>query len=156
MKLKGETLFSMILFFVFVAAFVFSLGWPDKARMYPMILSAGGIIFSGWLVVAGFRGKPSKKGKSTSPKKALKKKTEVSVRMEIIMALWLTGFVATILIFGFWVAIAAFIPIFMRFYGHENWKLIGIFTTVVWFSIFLAFNQGMEVELFGGALELTW
>ena len=156
MKLKGETLFSMILFLVFAAAFVFSLEWPAKARMYPLILSAGGIIFSGWLVVAGFRGKPSKKGKSKSPKNKIKKKTEVSVRMEIIMALWLTAFIATILVFGFWVAIAAFTPIFMRVYGHENWKLIGIFTTVIWFSIYLAFNQGMQVELFGGVLGLTW
>ena len=156
MKFKGETLFSMILFLVFVAALIISLEWPGKARMYPLILSAGGILFSGWLVVAGFRGKPSKKGESTSPKKALKKKTEVSVRMEIIMALWLIAFVATILIFGFWVAIAAFTPIFMRVYGHENWKLIGIFTTVIWFSIYLAFNQGMEVELFGGVLGLAW
>ena len=156
MKFKGETLFSMILFLVFVAALVISLEWPAKARMYPLILSAGGILFSGWLVVAGLRGKPSKKEESASPKKALKKKTEVSVRMEIIMALWLIAFVATILIFGFWVAIAAFTPIFMRVYGHENWKLIGIFTTVIWFSIFLAFNQGMEVELFGGVLGLTW
>ncbi len=156
MKLKGETLFSMILFLVFAAAFVFSLEWPAKARMYPLILSAGGIIFSGWLVVAGFRGKPSKKGKSKSPKNKIKKKTEVSVRMEIIMALWLTAFIATILVFGFWVAIAAFTPIFMRVYGHENWKLIGIFTTVIWFSIYLAFNQGMQVELFGGVLGLAW
>jgi len=156
MKIKGETLFSMILFFVFVAALVISLEWPAKARMYPLILSAGGIIFSGWLVVAGLRGKPSKKEESASPKKALKKKTEVSVRMEIIMALWLIAFVATILIFGFWVAIAAFTPIFMRVYGHENWKLIGIFTTVIWFSIYLAFNQGMQVELFGGVLGLAW
>jgi hypothetical protein len=156
MKLKGETLFSLILFLVFVAALVISLGWPEKARMYPLILSAGGILFSGWLVVAGLRGKQSKKDKPASPKKALKKKAEVSVRMEIIMALWLVAFVATILIFGFWVAIAAFTPIFMRVYGHENWKLIGIFTTVVWFSIFLAFNQGMEVSLFGGVMDLTW
>ena len=156
MKLKGETLFSMILFLVFAAALVISLEWPGKARMYPLILSAGGIIFSGWLVVAGFRGKPSKKGKSKSPKNKIKKKTEVSVRMEIIMALWLTAFIATILVFGFWVAIAAFTPIFMRVYGHENWKLIGIFTTVIWFSIYLAFNQGMQVELFGGVLGLTW
>jgi len=156
MKFKGETLFSMILFLVFVAALIISLEWPGKARMYPLVLSAGGIIFSGWLVVAGFRGKPSKKEKSASPKKALKKKTEVSVRMEIIMALWLIAFVATILIFGFWVAIAAFTPIFMRVYGHENWKLIGIFTTVIWFSIYLAFNQGMQVDLFGGVLGLAW
>ena len=156
MKFKGETLFSMILFLVFVAALIISLEWPGKARMYPLVLSAGGILFSGWLVVAGLRGKPSKKGESASPKKALKKKTEVSVRMEIIMALWLIAFVATILIFGFWVAIAAFTPIFMRVYGHENWKLIGIFTTVIWFSIYLVFNQGMEVELFGGVLGLAW
>ena len=156
MRLKGETLFSMILFLVFVAALVFCLEWPEKARMYPLILSAGGILFSGWLVVAGFRGKPSKKEKSKSPKAKIKKKKEVSVRMEIIMALWLMAFIGTILVFGFWVAIAVFTPVFMRVYGHEGWKLIGIFTAAIWCSIFFVFNLGMEVELFGGLLELTW
>ena len=156
MKLKGETLFSLILLLVFAAAFVVCLEWPAKARMYPLILSAGGFCFAGWLVFAGLSGRQSRKDKPASLKKKLKKKSEVTVRMEIVMALWLTAFVAVILIFGFWVAIAAFTPIFMRVYGHENWKLIGLFTTVVWFTIYLAFNQGMAVSLFGGALDLTW
>jgi hypothetical protein len=156
MKLKGETLFSLILLLVFATAFVLCLGWPAKARMYPLILSAGGFCFAGWLVFAGLSGRLTKKDKPASLKKKLKKKSEVSVRMEIVMVLWLMAFVAVILIFGFWIAIAAFTPIFMRVYGHENWKLIGIFTTAVWFTIYLAFNQGMEVSLFGGALDLTW
>lgn len=156
MKLKGEMLFSFSLFLIFAAALVFSLEWPEKARMYPLILSAGGLLFSGWLVFTGYRGKPSKKKTSESRKSKVKKKTEVSVRMELIMVLWLSGFLASILIFGFWVSIAAFIPIFMRMYGHENWKFIGIFTSVVWFSIYLAFSQGMDVSLFGGVLGLSW
>jgi len=156
MKLKGETLFSMMLFLVFISAFVFSLEWPDKARMYPLILSSGGIIFSGWLVYAGFKGKQIEKGKAESLKKKIKKKKEVNVRMEIIMIGWLVGFIATILVVGFWVAIAAFIPLFMRAYGHEKWKFIGLFTAVVWFSIFLIFGQVMGVSLFGGVLGLAW
>jgi len=156
MSLKGETMFCMILLLVFAAAFVICLQWPASARMYPMALSAGGFCFAGWLVFTGLSGRQAKKAKSASLKNKLKKKTEVTVRMEIIMVLWLVSFVAVILIFGFWIAIAAFTPIFMRVYGHENWKLIGIFTTVVWFSIYLAFHQGMEVELFGGVLGLTW
>ena len=156
MKVKGETLFSIIMLLVFVAALSICLEWPKKARMYPAILSIGGVGFTGWLVFAGFRGKQSKKSKSVSLKSKLKKKEEVSVQMEIIMALWLIAFVATILIFGFWITIAVFIPVFMRIYGHENWKLIGIFTTIVWFSIYLAFKVGMEVSLFGGLLDLAW
>lgn len=156
MKLKGETLFSMMLFLVFISAFIFCLGWPDKARMYPLILSSGGVIFSGWLVYTGLRVKRPEKKKSESLKSKVKKKSEVSVRMEVTMALWLTGFIATILIFGFWVSMAAFIPIFMRVYGHEKWKFIGVFSTVVWFSIYLVFSQGMDVSLFGGLLDLSW
>lgn len=156
MNLKGETLFSFILFLVFVVALIFCLGWPGKARMFPLILCVGGVIFSGWLVYTGYKGKPSKKVKSASPKDKIKKKKEVSVRMEITMVLWLSGFIATILVFGFWVAIAGFVPFFMRVYGHENWKFIGIFTSVVWGFIYLAFSQGMDVSLFGGVLGLAW
>ena len=156
MRLRGETLFSLILLLVFATAFVLCLGWPAKARMYPLILSAGGFCFAGWLIFMGLSGRQTKKDKPASLKKKLKKKNEVTVQMEIIMVLWLVAFVAVILIFGFWIAIAAFTPIFMRVYGHESWKTIGIFTVVVWFTIYLAFHQGMEVSLFGGVLDLTW
>ncbi len=156
MKLKGEALFSMILFLVFISAFVFSLEWPDKARMYPLILTSGGILFSGWLVYNGFRGKDSQKGKPASLKSKIKKKKEVNVRMEFNMVGWLAGFIATILVVGFWVAIAVFIPLFMRVYGHEKWKFIGLFTVVAWSSIFLVFSQVMDVSLFGGVLGLAW
>ncbi len=161
MNLKGESLFHLTLLALFSAGFVISLNWPASARFYPEAVSLGGICFTGWLLAKALIGRSSKKKRSAGPetrKAAIKKsaKGEVTVGREIRMILWLIAFFGMILIFGFWVAIAVFIPIFMRKFGHESWKLTGIFTLVLWLAIFLTFHVSMDVSLFGGVLGLTW
>ena len=70
--------------------------------------------------------------------------------------LWVVGFLAVILVFGFWVAMAGFTPLFMRFFGRETWRTAGIVTVSIWIGIYLVFGQAIKAPLFGGALGLTW
>jgi hypothetical protein len=162
MKLKGNVVFNGILLILFAAAFVISLNWPAKARMYPMIITAAGICFAGFLVIVGITGKDAVgNGKKASPKKAAKEKGDaekpkVTVQSELKMIFWLALFIAIILIFGFWLAIGIYIPLFMRLYGKENWKVVGIFTAAIWFTIFITFHVGMEVSLFNGVFNIGW
>ena len=162
MKLKGNVIFNGILLILFAAAFVISIKWPAKARMYPMIIAAAGIGFSGFLVLMGITGKDAAQDKKTaSPKKAAKEKggtekPKVTVQSELKMIFWLALFIAIILIFGFWVAILLYIPLFMRLYGKESWGMVGIFTAAIWLTIFVIFHVGMEVSLFSGVFNIGW
>jgi hypothetical protein len=72
------------------------------------------------------------------------------------MIFWLALFIVIILIFGFWVAIGLYTPLFMRLYGKENWKIVGIFTVAIWLTIFITFHVGMEVSLFNGVFNIGW
>lgn len=72
------------------------------------------------------------------------------------MMLWVVGFLGMILVFGFWVAIALFIPLFMPLFGRENWKIVAIYTIGIWLGIYLVFGVAMKVSLFGGILGLSW
>ena len=75
MKLKGNVVFNAILLILFAAAFFISMRWPDKARLYPMIITAGGICFAGFLVFVGITGKDAAGNeKKVSPKEAAKEK----------------------------------------------------------------------------------
>ena len=162
MSLKAKSLFNLTLLAMFSVAFFFSLKWPAAARYYPEGICLGGIIFTVYLLIMDLIGKPQEKEKSANPKTAKKSKVkksdkdQVTVEGEIKMFLWMIAYFALILVFGFWVAIAVTVPVFMRKFGNEGWKLIGIFTVFTWLAIFLTFHVGMEVSLFGGVLGLTW
>ena len=162
MKLKGNVVFNGILLMLFTAAFIISVKWPAKARMYPMIITAGGICFSAFLVFMGITGRDAVQDqKKMLRAKALKEdgdveKPKVTVQSELKMIFWLALFIAIILIFGFWVAILLYIPLFMRLYGKESWGMVGIFTAAIWFTIFIAFHVVMQVSLFGGVFNIGW
>jgi len=61
-----------------------------------------------------------------------------------------------ILVFGFWVAIAAVVPLFMSLFGRENRKTVAIYTVGIWLAIYLIFAVGMKVPLYGGILGFSW
>ena len=72
------------------------------------------------------------------------------------MILWLTVYVGLIVICGFWVAMAVFIPLFMTVFGHENWKMVTAFTAGIWLGIYLLFYVAMEIPLYGGLLSISF
>lgn len=162
MKLRGVTVFNSILFIIFAAAFAFSLKWPGKARMYPMLITVAGMCFSGFLVFMEITGKDViREQKKNSRKKSLKEgeggaKTPVTIQSELTMIFWLVLFLVSALVIGFWLAILIYTPVFMRLYGKESWKTVGIFTAAIWLTIFIAFHVVMEVSLFGGIFGLAW
>jgi hypothetical protein len=162
MKLKGNVVFNGILLMIFAVAFFISLKWPAKARMYPMLITTAGMCFSGFLVFMAITGKDAvREQKKAYRKKAAKESGEaakqvVTVQSELKMIFWLALFIAISLVMGFWVSMILYIPLFMRLYGKESWKTVGIFTAAIWVTIFIAFHVVMEVSLFGGVFNLGW
>ena len=86
--------------------------------------------------------------------KEIKEKATLKSQFKAVM--WLIAGLAIILIFGFWVAILAYISIFMRLYGNESWKLIIAIAGVAWIACYLFFHIGLKHELYGGLLGLSF
>lgn len=160
MKVRGEVALNIMFLSIFAGALLVCLNWPAKARFYPIGINTAGICFSGWLLYASLRNRVEEKKKDNTANKSKEnlsaEKSKISVRDEITIILWLVLFVVFILIFGFWMCIAVYLPLFMRLYGKENWKLIGIYTVASFLTIFTAFHVLMESSLFGGLLGLTF
>ncbi len=75
-----------------------------------------------------------------------------TVRRELALWGWFLGFVAGVLLFGFWVAIPVFLIGFLRFQAKSSWRLaliLGIAATVI---LFLAFEKAFRIELHPGFL----
>jgi hypothetical protein len=150
------------LLIVFIAALVLSTGWSKVARLFPQLIVIAAIVLSLWPVVSGFIYKPSLEQGESEPteddRRAAYKQTKQKIppRNEILMMLWVLGFLGLILVFGFWLAIAVFVPLFMHVVGHETKKIIVVYAASTWIAIYLIFAVSMKVPLYGGVFELAW
>ena len=136
-------------------------GWSPEARLFPLLIVVAGI----GLCVAVLRSEmrrtrlsEKREGEPERDKlKAVLKVTEqkATSRSETIMILWVSTFLAMVLVFGFWIGIAVFMPLFMHLFGRENWKIIALYTAGMWLVIYLTFAVGMRVSLFEGILGLS-
>lgn len=161
-KKKGGITFSFALLIVFSIALYSSTGWTKEARLFPLLIVIAGISLSLWVVITGIIHMHSPDTSESTPK-AVDKKTElkpvkhkITRKNEALMMLWVVGFLCLILVFGFWVAIALFIPLFMHLFGHETWKMVTAYTLSTWVAIYLVFTASMKVPLYGGLFGLAW
>jgi hypothetical protein len=133
-----------------------------KARFFPLVVGIAGLVFSVWLIIAEILKGRSKENKVetsednelSAPAQLSKQKT--NLRGEAVILMWIIGFLLMILVFGFWVAIAAFTPLFMFFFGRENWKTVAIHTVCLWLAVYLIFEYSFRTDLFGGIFGITW
>jgi hypothetical protein len=133
-----------------------------KARFYPLWIGITGIAFSVWLMIAEMLKGRSKKNEAEKIKHnelsttGAPPKQKTSLRDEAGIMLWMVGFLFLVLVFGFWVAIAAFTPLFMYFYGHEDWKTVAVHTVCLWLAVYLIFEYSFKTDLYGGIFGITW
>ena len=106
-----------------------------------------------WQILADLRNNLKKAGSDAasetgSAKK--KKKKELNTWDELAMFGWILGVLAAILILGFWVGLAVYLPVFIYFHGRESLKWTVIVSAGGWGCIFLIFHLLLRVRLFEG------
>jgi len=162
MKIRGGAIFALLWLFLFGGALYLCQEWATAARLFPLMIAGGGTGLAVWVLGAEITYAPSPhKGKAVTEKDKLKailkvSKQKATPKSEGIMLLWVSAFVSMILVFGYWVAIAVFLPVFMLLFGRENWKTIVIYTMGFWGAIYLVFHIGLRVPLYGGILGLSF
>jgi len=73
-----------------------------------------------------------------------------AARRELVLWGYFLGFIAGILVFGFWAAIPIFLVAFLRFQARTSWRtalLLGIGASV---ALFLVFERGLKVQIYRG------
>ncbi len=71
-------------------------------------------------------------------------------RREIVLWAYLIGFVAGLIVFGFWVAIPVFLAIFLRYYAEESWPFALALSAGPTMLLFLLFEKGLSIVLHRG------
>jgi hypothetical protein len=152
-KIRGGEIPALVIPLIFLGSLFLCTGWSIKARFFPLLIVSTGIGLSVLLLIseiryARFLKKQEGKPQGNEPK--------VTLKGEITMMLWLVGFLAVILVFGFWVSIALFTFLFMTLFGHERLKTVAIYTASIWLGMYLVFGMAIKASLFGGILGLSW
>jgi Tripartite tricarboxylate transporter TctB family len=73
-----------------------------------------------------------------------------TVRRELVLWGYFLGFIAGILLFGFWVAIPVFLVTFLRFQAKSSWTmslLLGIGASI---ALYFVFERGLKVQVHRG------
>jgi hypothetical protein len=68
------------------------------------------------------------------------------VRREVMLWGWFLGFIAAILLFGFWISIPIFLVTFLRFQAKATWRMalgLGVVGSV---CLYFAFEKGLRVS----------
>jgi hypothetical protein len=156
---------SLFMSLFFAVIIILSLGYPEDARLVPLVVAIPGIVLSLVQLVFDLIGRPDKpqtdvenkdKGYSEMAEQYKMEEEEISPKeerkREWLMVFWIVFFLVIILLFGFWISIAAILLLFTRLYGKESWKTTLILTATGWLSIYLVFWVILQVPLFGGFL----
>jgi len=154
-KVKTEVFFGLFLLAVFVFALFTATTWPRK--LYPLLVTCFGIIFSGWQLLVLLKRLLSKNiAKTPAQRVAIEPvdptKEKILPGNEHVIMLWLLGFLGMILIIGFWLSMIIFIPFFMIKFGHENRRLVLPYTVCFALSMYIVFELVMKTPLFSGII----
>jgi len=160
MRITVSLVLNSIITAVFAGMLVIALGWPGRSRVFPVIIAIVGLTFSLIQQVKEMSSVSRKNGAAPGAGDGAAaltaKKTKATPKSEAIMLLWTLGGMGLVWVFGFWVAIPAFLIIFMRLYGHESWKLIWVVAGIAWGACYVVFHLGLKFSLYGGLLGLTF
>jgi hypothetical protein len=143
MIFSGRVATSLVMLAIFAAMTAIGLGYPEKARMMPLLVGIPGTLLALAQLIRDIR---------FPDVEAPTEEAARERRSEIGMFAWLALFLAGVMGFGFLHAAPVLVFAFMRFGQKESWAvaLIGGFCT--WVILYGVFTRILELFLFEGLL----
>jgi hypothetical protein len=161
LKITPAALFSACAF-VFFCVFVYlAQEWRMQARLYPWAIGIPMVILAIAQVILDLKGvkaKPSDDGAPPTPMDFQFTKDidpATAKKRAIIMFVWLVGFFALILLFGFPVGIPLMMFAYLKFQGGESWVLSITLTVIAWLFFYGLFIKLLTLP-FPEGLIITW
>jgi hypothetical protein len=146
--INGRLLTAVLMLTIFATMTVIALGFPDKARLMPLLFGIPGTILGLLQVVAELRIAATESDEPTSQQAP-------TTRGERQMLVWLMLFFLGIIAFGFIYAAPVLVLAFLYF-GKREPLIIGIVSAIgIWVVLYGLFELGFEIQLFDG-LVVEW
>lgn len=143
MIFNGRAATSLVMLAIFAAMTAIGLGYPEKARMMPLLVGVPGTILALAQLIRDIR---------FPTVEALTEETIAEGRREITMFAWLALFLAGVMSFGFLYAAPVLVFAFMRFGQKESWTVALAGGFGAWVVLYGIFTRLLELFLFEGLL----
>ena len=150
---EKDLLFFIILLIVLAAAFVITLGYPPRARFFPIIV----ISFCGVFVLSELakefiaRHKASSSDKHRQKDKKAPKPDKGNRRQFIFTVTWIGAFALLIWLLGFVVGLPLFVFAYVKTH-EEGWRWAIILPIIMFLIVYVGFGILMERPLYEGRL----
>ncbi len=144
MTFSGRSMVSLVMLAIFGAMAVIALDFPVTARMMPLLISLPACVLALAQLIHDLR--------AGADAKSLGMEATVERRRELHMFLWLAGFFAAILGFGFLIGGPVLVFAFLRLGQRESWPISVIGGIAAWAILYVVFTLGLELFLFEGFL----
>lgn len=143
MIFNGRAITSLVMLVIFAGMTVIAMGYPEKARMMPLLVGIPGTILALAQLIRDVRF-PEARDKT--------EETAVESRREFKMFFWLALFFAGVMGFGFIYAAPVLVFAFLRFGQKESWTVALIGGAGAWVILYGVFATLLELFLFEGLL----
>ncbi|MDH3507357.1 MAG: hypothetical protein OEQ25_09490 [Gammaproteobacteria bacterium] len=142
--LSGRVLTAVLMFGIFVTMTLMALGFPEKARLMPLLAGVPGSVLAFIAVLQEFR----KVGVDNEP-------DESARGNERQMLVWMMRYFLGILAFGFLYAGPVLVLAFLRFAKREPLAIAAAGAAGTWGVLYGLFELTFQIPLFDG-LVLEW
>ena len=145
--LDGQVVTALVMLAIFVSMSVMALGFPEKARLMPLMIGLPGSLLALIQVILELRTATAKAGDDTNPPEQQK--------AELHMFAWMFAFFSGILALGFVYAAPVLVFAFLYFGKSESVKVALVAALGTWVVLYGFFEKWFQIQLFTG-LVVEW
>lgn len=136
---RGAVLTAVLMLAIFVTMTLMALGFPQQARVMPLMAGVPGSILALIAVIRELRKGAASAAAATRPRRAERR-----------MLLWLLAYCLGILGFGFLYAAPSLVVAFLVLGKRESWAAGAIGAVITWGVLYGLFEQAFQIPLFDG------
>lgn len=156
--LSGRLLFTALMLAIFVTMVAIAWGYPPNARFAPWVIGIPGILITlGQLIIDVRDAHRSPRARradhdtnNTAASTAATGRAPAVVKRELTLFAYFFGLVAGVVLFGFWIAIPAFIMLYLRVHERESWPFTLALTAGSVVVLYLLFDRILSIALHEG------
>lgn len=157
---RAELVFCFVLFVLLAGALATSLGWSQRAGLFPWIVLVPTLALTFWQLV------DDERGKTATPTTALGEEGEsaaleadatsgAAARRGAGVVAWILGFFAAIIVLGFGVGGGLLSTLYLRFAARERWLLSGVYGVITLLVIEIGFRRLLAIP-FPPGMVFDW
>ncbi len=132
MRLKPESLLSLMVAAAATAALVLTEPWGIKTALYPRTIAVPLLILALAEFVFSLRARPAARGQAMDFKLSEGVEPGIALRRTLGIFAWILGFFAAIVLLGFPIAVPLFVFAYLKGAARAPWVLTVVLVAVAW------------------------